>query len=366
MTHHVEAKPRKPRSSALVWAGLVASAVIFAVLFINFDWPRFLEALRQADLVLLSLIPLSVAAEQIFRAVKWRELLSPFAQLSILRLYGAVMVGYFANYIAPVKVSFLVRAWIAGRAGKISTSTALGTVTLDRLVDSIAFVPLVILAATTITLDHQDAVITSRLLWAAFGSLVLLLALGWLLIRWSKAAKAGAGVPRHLLAMLPNRWAELIERFTALFAEGISLPTKAKSLTLIFSAAFAMKVMAVAHLAFAGNAFGADLSLLDYLFVMVCIGFVVVIASTVKIVGGFIASAVIMLQQFNVETEVATAMALSVLIASRSTVIASGAIALWYERLDLSIINLWTRRSSKNTCDLQPSPSRESAPSQWK
>ncbi|MEL6963674.1 MAG: lysylphosphatidylglycerol synthase transmembrane domain-containing protein, partial [Pseudomonadota bacterium] len=244
MTHHVEAKPRKARSSALVWAGLVASAVIFAVLFINFDWPRFLEALRQADLVLLSLIPLSVAAEQIFRAVKWRELLSPFAQLSILRLYGAVMVGYFANYIAPLKVSFLVRAWIAGRAGKISTSTALGTVTLDRLVDSIAFMPLVILAATTITLDHQDAVITSRLLWAAFGSLVLLLALGWLLIRWSKAAKAGAGVPRHLLAMLPNRWAELIERFTALFAEGINLPTKAKSLTLIFSAAFAMKVMA--------------------------------------------------------------------------------------------------------------------------
>ena len=158
------------------------------------------------------------------------------------------------------------------------------------------------------------------MLWAALGSLILLLALCWVFMRWARAAKAGAALPKRLLAILPKRWSAHAKRFTTLFAEGANLPRRFKSLTLIFGAAFLMKVMAAAHLAFAGYAFGADLSPLTFLFVMVCLGFAVVIASTLKIVGGFIASAVILLQQFDVDIETATAMALSVSIASRLTV----------------------------------------------
>jgi len=367
MTDGNKTKLMKGRSSALVWAGLVISFVIFALLFKSIDWPRFLEILKSADLTLLSLIPLSIAAEQILRAIKWRALLRPFARLSIIRLYGAVMAGYFANYIAPVRVSFLVRAWIAARAGKISTSTVLGTVTLGRLIDGIVFVPLVVLAATMITLDQHDAVVTTRLLWAALGSLVLALALCWMFMHWAKTAKAGAPLPKRLLTILPDRWSVHVERYTALFAEGAGLPTRLGSVVLIFGAALSMKVMAATHLALAGYAFGADLSPLTYLFVMVCLGFAVVIASTLKIVGGFIASAVILLQQFEIDVETATAMALSVSIASRLTVIASGAIALWYERLDLSVISLWTSRrnaADPETDDDQASSRPKSTPSQ--
>lgn len=366
MANSDEANPRTLRSSALIWAGLIISAVIFALLIRSIDWQRFLETLRRADLLLLALIPISIAAEQALRAVKWRELLRPFARLSVIRLYGAVMAGYFANYVAPVKVSFLVRAWIAARAGKISTSTALGSVTLGRLIDGIAFVPLVVVAATMISLDQDGATVTRRLLWAALGSLVLLLTLSWLLMRWAEAAKAGAALPIRLLAIVPHPWSARIERVTALFAEGAGLPTGFKSLALVFGAAFLMKLTAATHLAFAGYAFGADLSPLDYLFVMVCLGFAVVIASTLKIVGGFIASAIILLQQFNVDVEIATAMALSVSIASRLTVIASGAIALWFERLDLSVIHHWSDRGRKAVDDVQQSPRTESAPSQLK
>ena len=151
MTGGDKAKLMKGRSSALVWAGFLISGVIFALLFRSIDWQRFFDVLQHADLTLLSLIPLSIAAEQVLRAIKWRELLSPFAQISVVRLYGAIMAGYFSNTIAPVKVSFLVRAWIAARAGKISTSTVLGSVTLGRVIDGIVFVPLVVLAATTVT-----------------------------------------------------------------------------------------------------------------------------------------------------------------------------------------------------------------------
>ena len=193
MTGGDKAKLMKGRSSALVWAGFLVSGVIFALLFRSIDWQRFFDVLQHADLTLLSLIPLSIAAEQVLRAVKWRELLSPFAQISVIRLYGAIMAGYFSNTIAPVKVSFLVRAWIAARAGKISTSTVLGSVTLGRVIDGIVFVPLVVLAATTVTLDQHDAVVSTRLLWAALGSLILLLALCWVFMRWARGSEGRCG-----------------------------------------------------------------------------------------------------------------------------------------------------------------------------
>ncbi len=344
------------RSSAFVWAGLLISAVIFVILFRNIDWLRFLETIQNADLLPLSLIPLSITAEQLFRAVKWRALLRPFARLSIIRLYGAIMAGYFSNYFAPVKISFLVRAWIAARAGRASTSTVLGTVILGRVVDGIVFVPLVLLAATTITLDQYGGSVTVRLLWAALVSLVLLLALCWLFMSWAKAAKAGSALPKQLLSILPDRWSAPIERFIALFAEGTGLPSRLSSLAIIFSAALMMKIMAAVHLALAGYAFAVDLSPLDYLFVMVCLGFAVVIASTLKVVGGFIAGAVILLQKFGVDVETATAMALSVSIASRLTVIASGVLALWCERLDLSLLKFWASRGGEAADDARISP----------
>lgn len=344
------------RSGALIWAGLLISAVIFVILFRNIDWRRFFDAIQNANLLLLALIPLSIAAEQVLRAVKWRALLKPFARISIIRLYGAIMAGYFASYLAPVKVSFLVRAWIAARAGRVSASTILGTVMLGRVIDGIVFVPLVVLAATTITLDQQGGSVTEHLLWGALGSLVMLLALCWLLIRWARAAKAGAALPKRLLSILPDQWSAPVERFTGLFAEGVGLPGGLGNLALIFGAASMMKIMAAAHLALAGYAFSANLSPLDYLFVMVCLGFAVVIASTLKIVGGFIAGAVILLQQFGVDVETATAMALLVSIASRLTVIASGALALWYERLDLSLLRLWVSRGGDATNETPSSP----------
>lgn len=330
------AKAQSSTAKGLVWLGLVLTAVVFAFLLRGFDWRRFVDIVLASELGYAAMVPAAIACEQVFRAVKWRELLRPFGRASVGRLFGAIMAGYFANYFIPVRISFLVRAWIASRAIAAPLSSVLGTVALGRAIDALVFVPIVILAAMTVSLGGDDGTITKRLLWGALISLLVLLALVALMVRWARSARAGRGLPAAMMRVLPARWHGPIEGLSASFAKGLDLPRSALPLATIFGCALLMKLTAASHLAFAGLALSVDLMPLEYLFILVCLGFAVVIASTLKIVGGFIAGSIFLLQQFGVDVETATAMALLVSLSSRLTVIATGAVALWSERIDLA------------------------------
>lgn len=340
-----EANPRRQRSSGpLLWFGLVMTAVVFAFVLRGFDWRRFLQILDEANLGLAALVPITIIGEQILRAIKWRELLRSLGVASIERLFGAIMAGYFANYFVPLRISFLVRAWLASRATGAPLSSVLGTVALDRVVDGLAFVPMVILAVATVSLGGDDGAVTQRLLLGAFVSLVALLATMGLLFSWAHRARQGRGLPRRLLAMLPDRWRSGTERLSAAFGEGLRLPRSVTALSLVFGSAILMKFVAAAHLGLAGLALSADIGALPYLFIMVCLGFMVFVASALKIVGGFMAGSIFLLQQFGVGVETATAMALLVSLSSRLTIIVTGAIALWTEKIAVTELRGQGRR----------------------
>ena len=81
---------------------------------------------------------------------------------------------------------------------------------------------------------------------------------------------------------------------------------------------------------------GVALTPEGYLFVMVFLGFLVILAGTLRIVGGFTAGAVFVLEGLGVEVEKALAMTLIVQAATLSTVALCGAAALWAQGLTLT------------------------------
>lgn len=331
-----QATTGSPAAKALVWLGLVLSLVVFAFVLRGFDWRRFLDIIAQSNLAYAAMVPVAIAAEQAFRAVKWRELLRPLGAASVTRLFNGIMAGYFTNYFSPVKISFLVRAWIAARATGAPMPSVLGTVALGRAIDALVFAPIIVLAASTVSLAGDDGAVTKRLLWSALASFAILIALGAMLFHWAHKARRGQGLPAGLVSLLPARWHARIESLSAAFAGGLRLPRRFGPLALIFGSAVLMKIAAASHIGFAGLALGVDVQPLQYLFIMVCLGFMVVIASYLKVVGGFLAGAIFLLQQFGVDLETATAIAVMVSLSSRITVTVTGALGLWLERIDVT------------------------------
>src|SRR5262245_16811259 len=71
------------------------------------------------------------------RAVRWRRLLLPVAAIPSGRLFPIVVIGYMANDVLPARLGEVVRCYVLRQKEGVPTSTGLGTVLLERVMDGI-------------------------------------------------------------------------------------------------------------------------------------------------------------------------------------------------------------------------------------
>jgi hypothetical protein len=81
-----------------------------------------------------------------FRAVRWRFLLRSFADVPRRRILAVSWIGFAAILIMPFRLGEFVRPYMIREKGKISLSSATGTVVAERVVDGL-YLSLVLAAA---------------------------------------------------------------------------------------------------------------------------------------------------------------------------------------------------------------------------
>ena len=334
MNWGVAVSPRWRRS--LPWLGALTGLAVLAWLLRQFDLDQFLTILAQADTRYVMLVPVAIAAEQLVRGWKWRQILYPLRPVGTLPLFGAIMAGYLLGLLIPFGFATLTRSWLVARREDVSMSAVLATVALDRLTDGVIFALLVPVALLLVEFPDPSGGIRAGLVWGARGSLVLfaLLLLGLL------ACKRGASRPQgwlvQLIARFPTRVATPVQRVAASFVTGVCWPREFKRGLGIVLASVAIKLIAATHFMLAGIAMGAELLPAQYLFVMVFLGFLVILGHFAPIAGSFIIGGIFALGLFGVSQERALAMVLVVQGASLLSVAGIGTLALWQQGVALS------------------------------
>lgn len=310
-------------------AGLILAVAALAWLLWRVDLDQFLQVITDADLVFLLLLPLTIAVEQLIRAWKWRQLLLSIRSVSTLRLFAAIMAGYFTTIVIP-GVSPLVRSWLVARRESLTVAAVLATAAIDRFIDGVIFSGFVAAALVFATVPDPDGTIRLGMMVAGGGSLALFALLLALLARF-KAAVARDGNPpvMRLIGRLPARMAEPVRRFLRAFATGILWPRSPVRGAGILLASVAMKLSSLTHFLWAGLAFGVTLRPSEYLFLMVFLGFFHILIHFTRIPGGRVLGSIFALELLGVAEEQALAMALLVQAASMLTVTAIGAVAFW-------------------------------------
>lgn len=72
-----------------------------------------------------------------FRAVRWRFLLRSFADVSRRRVLAVSWIGFAAILLMPFRLGEFVRPYMIREKGKVSMSSATGTVVAERVVDGL-------------------------------------------------------------------------------------------------------------------------------------------------------------------------------------------------------------------------------------
>jgi hypothetical protein len=156
------------RSYGRVFAlGAVISAVVIALVLSQLDLEQLGAALAQARWGYLIPTALLVAAGLACRAVRWRVLLSEALPLS--RAFSILNVTYLINGIVPLRLGEVARAFLATRANPpVPVFHSASTIVVERLLDVLAVVVLLLLALTAAPLPVEFRV--SALVFAVLAS----------------------------------------------------------------------------------------------------------------------------------------------------------------------------------------------------
>jgi uncharacterized membrane protein YbhN (UPF0104 family) len=333
----------------LPWLGALIGVAALAWVLRGFDLNRFRVVASSADLRFVLLVPVVVIVEQIVRGWKWRQLLWPLRAIGSVYLLGAIMAGYLLAIIVPFGFGTVARSWLVARRENLKFSTVLATVALDRLTDGIVFACLVPAAVLFVAFPDPGGV-RAGLIWGGAGSLVLFVALLAGLAIYRRQALDPAAWLMRLIDRLPSRLAMPMRRLAASFAEGIIWPREIWRGGAIVLASVVMKLFAAMQFVGAGLAFGIALEPAEYLFLMVFLGFLVIIGHFARVAGGFIIGAVFALGLLGVPHEEALAMSLIVQASSLLSVACVGAFALWLQGVGLADVRMGTKGPADARC----------------
>lgn len=220
-------------STALKYLFSVLLTVAFLyVAFRGTDPHALVESVRGANywwiLLMFACLMLSHAA----RAWRWRYLLEPIKRdIGFRNLFSGVMIGYLMNNILP-RAGELARPYAIGKLESIPKSAALGTIVVERLIDTVSFLVLVVLIPFVYhgpLLESFPWLQRSGMILSLVTLCVLVVIVSLMLRRdWTDA------VLRTLAPLLTAGIARQVDRMTHSFLDGFLFLKEPKNFLLIF------------------------------------------------------------------------------------------------------------------------------------
>jgi hypothetical protein len=116
--------------------GLLVSGVCLFLLVREVDLARVGSALAEAQLPLVALAVAATIVDVLLRSRRWQVLLEPVRAVAFLNVVRYTLVGYLANNVLPARLGEVVRCHYLGDREGLSRATALGTVLVERIVDT--------------------------------------------------------------------------------------------------------------------------------------------------------------------------------------------------------------------------------------
>ena len=182
------------RGRALV--GVAISVVALWLVLRSVDLAATAEALRNADWRWVAVLGGFVCLDLLIRALRWQRLLIPIAPVPYLHTLSYLCVGYLANNVLPARLGELVRSHYAGDRERISRSTTLGTIVVERVIDLVTVVS--IASVAILVLSVRGIVASAVLVGVAVAGLVaVVLAIGIAAHRLPGAERIAAYAARY-------------------------------------------------------------------------------------------------------------------------------------------------------------------------
>ncbi len=207
--------------------GILISVVLvyLSVRGINFNdvW----SDLKKIQLTYVILFLLLVILMQYLRSYRWGVILQPMEKIDQLSLFSVTSVGFLAIAAIPARIGELARPYLISKRSSIKMSSALGTIIVERILDS--FTVLSIAVIVLLKTDLPSWMIQSSILFFLIAMALFCFVL-FLILRREKAMK----FINIILDKLPGKFANKIDEILHHFINGLQIVTNVQLLLYLF------------------------------------------------------------------------------------------------------------------------------------
>ena len=205
------------------WLGVLVSVAAIWWAVGKIEWSRLGYELARFDyLWLIACLPI-IWVQYVIRALRWRFLLSPIAEVPYASRLASTVLGFTGNLLLPARLGEIIRAVDLGKRENISKASVLATILLERLLDGLILIPVLLIAGYLLGVFEGGSSILNYIRTAAlFFTLVYVVVLAVVVVL--------ALVPEKLLALLkilfrplPDRLAEKLLEIIGSLVEGLML-----------------------------------------------------------------------------------------------------------------------------------------------
>lgn len=214
------------------WIAVLITSLFLFLFFYRTDFSEMGRSLREAEYLFILPAIVVFFVGVFFRAVRWHYLLLPLRNVSSLRLFPLVVIGFTVNNLLPARLGTVARAYILGERERISKMSTFATVVVEQVFDGLMLLLFAFGIALFVPLDYwlkNVIYIAAGLFLCAFVICLVVASSEALTRRWAAV----------LVRVLPLRLREMVEEWLVLFVEGLKVMRSPSKLLLVmlFSAA---------------------------------------------------------------------------------------------------------------------------------
>lgn len=309
--------------------GIVLGVILiyFSVRGINFD--ETIAHLKNIHLGYAALSLFFMFLMQALRSYRWGVILEPLEKIGQFNLFAVTSVGFLAISAIPARIGELARPYLISRKSTIKMSSALGTIIVERVLDSLA-----VLTITITVLMLQDLpswMVKSGILFFVITLLMIACVIG-LVWRRDTAVK----VIDRFLHLLPEKLAQKINNVIHHFIDGFQVIADVKRLLFLLLLSAAVWIIDVAVIYTMFIAFGFDLPVMAAFVVMIILIAGIAIPTAPGFIGNWHYACILGLSLFGIAKPEAFSFALIYHFLSMVLVIALGVIFLPFNKFSIS------------------------------
>lgn len=242
--------------------GILISIVLVYLSVRGINFQDVFRDLKKIQFTYVIAFIVLVMIMQWLRSYRWGVMLQPMEKIDQLSLFSVTSVGFLAIASIPARIGELARPYLISKRSSINMSSALGTILVERVLDSFT-----VLAIAVIALFYTDLpqwMIKSSIIFFLL-AVVMFCFIIFLILRRDTALK----LINKILGKLPGRFAHKIDELIQHFIDGFQIITNVRLLLYLFFLSAVIWLVDVAAIYMLLESFGFGLPVMASFVLMI-------------------------------------------------------------------------------------------------